>query len=82
MAFVYVFPIVVNDAVVGLGLRFCCDFGGWGLRLWMVVAVAVVVEVMAVVGYAVIGAMGCVGGGGHWLCGSVVACVVRIKNDK
>ena len=32
-----------------------------------------------VVGYAVIGAMGCVGGGGHWLCGSVVACVVRIK---
>ena len=31
------------------------------------------------VGCAVIGAMGCVGGGGHWLCGSVVACVVRIK---
>ena len=49
MAFVYVFPIVVNDAVVGLGLRFCCDFGGWGLRLWVVVTVAVVVVAMAVV---------------------------------
>ena len=24
-----------------LGLFFVCDFGGWGLRLWAVVAVAV-----------------------------------------
>ena len=35
-----------------------------------------------VLGCAVVGAMGCAGGGGHWLCGFMLACVVRIKKNK
>ena len=33
-------------------------------------------------GGAVVGAMSCTGGGGCWLCGFVVAWVVRIKKNK
>ena len=62
MAFVsvFLFPIVISDAVVGLGLRFGCDFGGWGLRLWAVVIMAVVVVAMVVVEW-VLWLMGCGG---------------------
>ena len=35
-----------------------------------------------VLGCAVVGAMGCAGGGGRWLCGFMLACVVRIKKNK
>ena len=31
---------------------------------------------------AMVGAMGCAGGGGRWLCGFMLACVVRIKKNK
>ena len=63
MAFVsvFLFPIVISDAVVGLGLRFGCDFGGWGLRLWVVVTVAVVVMAMVVVEWVL-----CLVGCGGW----------------
>ena len=47
--FLFLFPIVVTDVVVGLGLRFGCDFGGWGLRLWVVVVVTMAVVVVAMV---------------------------------
>ena len=45
---------------MGLGLRFGCDFGGWGLRLWVVVTVDVVVVTMAVVEW-VLWLVGCGG---------------------
>ena len=49
--FLFLFPVVISDAVMGLGLglRFGCDFGGWGLRLWAVVTVTLVVVAMVVV---------------------------------
>ena len=58
---------------LGLGLRFGCDFGGWGLRLWAVVTVTLVVVTKAVVEW-VLWLVGCGGwvffffpsGGGCW----------------
>ena len=45
---------------LGLGLRFGCDFGGWGLRLWAVVTVTLVVVAMVVVEW-VLWLVGCGG---------------------
>ena len=41
--FSFLFPASGGDAVVGLSLWFVYDFGGWGLRLLVVVTVAVAV---------------------------------------
>ena len=46
--------------------------GAVGGGRWLVVSL----------GGVVIGTMGCVSGGGCWLCGFVVAWVVRIKKNK
>ena len=34
------------------------------------------------VGCAMVGAIGCISGGSRWLCGFVMAWVVRIKKNK
>ena len=55
----------------GLCHGWCC---GWRPMLGC--------AVVGAMGCAVVGAMGCAGGGGHWLCGFMLACVVRIKKNK